>query len=1314
MKRFLTLIMLMVFMAPSAMLTAQVADAVADVYARQLGSDEVEVMWSWDEIVPQAIVIDFETGDFSQGNFKNDATFPWEITQDAYEGNYAIKSTNAGNDGTEPLIELTVEVPYDGMVGFYHKVESEWGYDGGLFYIDGNVKGSATGITGWAYHEAAVSAGVHTYSWEYYKDNYGDEGDIGADSYWIDNIVPFYPKAEIGEGWIYYDDGALAQAIGMGTMGADNYWAVSFPDMSEYAGKTLTKIAVYDREAANMTAFICLGGDNTAPGSVASVQEFATTALNDMREVELDTPIAIDGTQPLWIVLYTNEALYPATGALYSGDPNSSWFSMDGSTFVPVESLGVSAYSWMIRGFIEDSEGRTMALSQGSIPTAKNVNATKVKTFAPERKKIVGTPVMKAASRNTECQYSLYRKNVIDNKSELIAENLTDTIYIDNEWATLGYGAYKWGVEVMASRKANRGDIFNVDFENGVIPEGWITKTEQVYPSPSEWSAANGLKYTNFPAIGQYSAFSNGTSDDGLHYNMITSAVDLTSVSAATLSFDYANLEFLGGICVFNVKVGATQDGPWETVFTTGADTGNDWESKTIDLADYIGETIYIAFENEDHDGYGIGVDNIVLSTVEPNIVWSNVIDKDMYTTVSVSMSLNTGENVSGTEVTFVNVNEIGVDYTVKLGSSGEYTWNEFRKGIYEYTVYKRGYESCATNEIIEIADATSLTCELEEIVGDVKDLYVSPTGLAIWEGDAVASKGDEFKFDFEDGTIAGWTTVDADGDGYGWMHMWDFWGVEIGYNSKGCITSASYTNETGALYPDNYIITEEKYLIGDASQLSFMLSVADLVYPNEHYGVAVSTTGKNPADFTMVWEETFMGEKSATREVGATRETRSDEVFTEWFEKTVDLSAYSGQEVYIALRHFDVTDMYIFAIDDIELLNVTRGSRAIESYTVSLNGVVEADNVTKLYYQHENVTVGETYTTTVVANYVSGESVPMEYTWTCVACDEYEGVTDFAATHVNGNAVLSWRLPEGDFKAEELNYDDGSNFNLIGQQGGGNFLWAVMFPAEDMMPGDLTKVMMYDGAAHTGDISIYLGGDAVPGTLVTTQPYECNATGEYVDFKLSEPVTIDGTENLWIVFANNDNSAQVAPASDVETVNGGWISVDGVEWYNATEVLGFPVAWQVRGYIERGADPLGVVIYRDGKLLIEDIISAETYSDPMKEAGTYEYVIKVVYTNYAMSCPQSMEFEYDGVSVNENETTSMMIYPNPVKDNLTIAAEAMTRITITNALGQLMLDETVVSDNEIINMSQYEAGVYVVRIATETGVAVKRITVIK
>ena len=986
MKRFLTMILVMMALVPSTLCVAQNTE-VHQVLATPLSNSEVKVEWSWSEIVPQSVVIDFETGDFSQGNFINDDEYPWEITQDAYEGNYAAKSSNEGVDGDEHFLTLEVDVPYDATMSFYHKVSSEWAYDGGVFYIDGQSKASMTGTDkDWEYVEVAVSAGKHTYAWGYFK----DESDFdGEDTYWVDNIVPFAPREEITEGWLHYDDGVFANAAGMGNVGSDNYWAVSFPDMSAYAGQTLTKVATMIYQGSNVTASVCLGGTD-APGTVMATKSFTATP-EQVVEVELDTPVAIDGTQPLWIVMYCNDGVYPAAASQYCGDPNSSWFGFN-DEWAPASDWGLSPMSWIIRGYVEDANGRTVAISQGDLaPMA--TTADKVMAFTPEKKMIVGTPAR--TPRSEGYTYNLYKQNVFTNgEAGLVAEGLIDTVYVDNTWATDEVGIYQWGVAVV-----------------------------------------------------------------------------------------------------------------------TG---GND--------------------------------------PVNPvgNIVWSNTIDKDMFTTVNVAVELNTDDNVRGTEVTLANVNEPEYVYETVLDATGTYTWNEFRRGTYEFTVYKKGYESSATAEVVEILDETALTCTLTEIISAANNLYVSPTGWAKWEGEKVITKGDEFIFGFEDGTMDGWVTYDVDGDDFTWKHVWDFWGEDYGYNSNASILSASYTNELGPLYPDNYIVTEEKYLIGGASQLTFMVSPFDDNYPNEYYGVAVSTTGNTPDDLEMIWEETFMPGKGATREAGA---TRAQNITREgnWYFRTVDLSAFEGQEVYIALRHFNCTDQYIFFIDDITLTNATKSSRAIESYTVLLNGVEEA-TVTDLHYRHEDVTAGETYTTTVIANFASGSSDPVEYTWTAVACDEYEGVSDLAVKYISGDeALLTWTLP---------------------------------------------------------------------------------------------------------------------------------------------------------------AEAIGALVYRDGELLTEEILNDEAYSDPLTAAGTFNYCVEVVYEDYVTSCLQCEEFEYDGVSVKENDANAMRIYPNPVKDNLTITAEAMTRITITNTLGQVMYDETVVGDNQEINVSQYKAGVYVVRIATETGVTVERVVV--
>ena len=71
-------------------------------------------------------------------------------------------------------------------------------------------------------------------------------------------------------------------------------------------------------------------------------------------------------------------------------------------------------------------------------------------------------------------------------------------------------------------------------------------------------------------------------------------------------------------------------------------------------------------------------------------------------------------------------------------------------------------------------------------------------------------------------------------------------------------------------------------------------------------------------------------------------------------------------------------------------------------------------------------------------------------------------------------------------------------------------------------------------------------------------------------------------------------------------------------------------------------------------------------------------------------------------------------LFPNPNHGNFTVEAEGMRRITVSNALGQIVLDEEAEGNRTQINMSQFAAGTYLVRIHTENGTALKRVNVIR
>jgi hypothetical protein len=148
-------------------------------------------------------------------------------------------------------------------------------------------------------------------------------------------------------------------------------------------------------------------------------------------------------------------------------------------------------------------------------------------------------------------------------------------------------------------------------------------------------------------------------------------------------------------------------------------------------------------------------------------------------------------------------------------------------------------------------------------------------------------------------------------------------------------------------------------------------------------------------------------------------------------------------------------------------------------------------------------------------------------------------------------------------------------------------------------------------------------------------------------------------------------------------------------------------------GALVQFTEPAGATSY---KVYVEGQLLGSLTAQPIfinfegSPDGDYEIGIVAVYAN----CESDMAtttFTWDAIA--ENDVVNA-IYPNPTSNNLHINATAMTHVSVYNAMGQMVYDQEVSGDELILNMGQYEAGVYMVKVTTETGSSVKRINVVK
>ena len=174
------------------------------------------------------------------------------------------------------------------------------------------------------------------------------------------------------------------------------------------------------------------------------------------------------------------------------------------------------------------------------------------------------------------------------------------------------------------------------------------------------------------------------------------------------------------------------------------------------------------------------------------------------------------------------------------------------------------------------------------------------------------------------------WTSCqtfnDNDGDGNFWFYQaFDADTADLSANS------ASYINGVGPLTPDNWVIMGPIDLTNHTDALlEWEVRGFDASWCNENYSVYVGSSN-NYSDLvgsSVSYTETISGDACGS-----------------WANRSLDISAATGDLVYIGLRHHGVTDMYILNIDNV---SVTSSTMSNEDFTL--------DNIEYTFNQDTNI----------------------------------------------------------------------------------------------------------------------------------------------------------------------------------------------------------------------------------------------------------------------------------------------------------------------------------------------------------------------
>lgn len=173
------------------------------------------------------------------------------------------------------------------------------------------------------------------------------------------------------------------------------------------------------------------------------------------------------------------------------------------------------------------------------------------------------------------------------------------------------------------------------------------------------------------------------------------------------------------------------------------------------------------------------------------------------------------------------------------------------------------------------------------------------------------ADRNIEWSESFEQGIPSTWQNIDKDGDGYKWWKTREepyFESFDKStHHGEQSIHSNSYIKKGGKiLEPDNWLILPEQNLSEKKIySLTFDIVAFDEGYLKDKIGIYISTDGGN--SYTQLGDDFDFTQS----ELGD-----SHNVKNVWQEVEVDLSAYSGKKVNIAIVHHNSRDEYVVVMD--------------------------------------------------------------------------------------------------------------------------------------------------------------------------------------------------------------------------------------------------------------------------------------------------------------------------------------------------------------------------------------------------------------
>lgn len=542
----------------------------------------------------------------------------------------------------------------------------------------------------------------------------------------------------------------------------------------------------------------------------------------------------------------------------------------------------------------------------------------------------------------------------------------------------------------------------------------------------------------------------------------------------------------------------------------------------------------------------------------------------------------------------------------------------------------------------------------------------------------------------------------------------------------------------------NDWLVTPAIAIPTGTTLLQFDAMAPDQNYP-DGFKVYISTTGNTVGDFA--------GAPALTVAAGP----------SPYATQTVDLSAFAGQTIYVAVRN-DNTDKFLLFLDNFIVRQPQANDALLVSSTLNRYSLTNTNNTLALSVKNNgstpitSVTVdwndGTAHSQTITTNIAVGATATVNHPTLVNYATVVEKNIAITITQVNGAADP---VPADNVGSKAFNtLSQTSAKNVLIEEGTGTWcgwcprgavamdymtnLYPSTFIGIAVHNGDPMTVTAYDAGANFGGFPSSNVDRAILDATVSNSDFQNNynqrinvvvpASVNGVVSGTGNNITIDASATFRTVFTSADTKYRLAVVMVEDNVKGTTSGYDQKNYYagggsgamGGFESLPDPVPAAQMTYNHVGRALLGGYNGQASSIpaTIADGQTATyqfTYTIPATSVRGNMHAVIMLIDQVSGEVINAKSIPASGAGISENQAVSMEVYPNPSSDKVTVSFEGQGHYTVTinDLTGRVVSTQQVTANGATqvtVPVADLKAGNYLISVANSVGSHTQNIVV--